>query len=127
MEILMLLRRPHDLAALIRDGRARAGWSQTELAERVGVSRQWVSLVENGKTSVELDLAMETLRTLGYSIYVKSTAPGDRPATGQGYGASSGGQNPQSRTPLTRHGRPLGKVGAKRRSQSSTNLKASRE
>jgi len=120
----MLLRRPHDLAAVVRDGRARAGWSQSELAQRVGVSRQWVSLVENGKTSVELDLAIAALQALGYGIYVKSTPAGGPPAPGRTHGIGSGGRGPQSRTPLTRHGQPLGKKGTKYR---PTSEKASRE
>jgi len=68
----MLLRRPHDLAALLRDGRARAGWSQTQLADQVGVSRQWISLVETGKTSVEFDLVVGVLQALGYRLRVDS-------------------------------------------------------
>jgi DNA-binding XRE family transcriptional regulator len=42
----LILRQSQDIAELFRDGRARAGWSQAELAARVGVSRQWISLVE---------------------------------------------------------------------------------
>lgn len=64
----MLVRRPHDLAGLFRDGRARAGWSQNQLAEAVGVSRQWISLVETGKTSVEFDLVVAALEALGYRL-----------------------------------------------------------
>jgi len=111
----MQLRRPHDLAALCRDGRARAGWSQTELAQRVGVSRQWVSLVETGKTSVEFDLAVGVLQVLGYRLYVESADvptrteawPTDYPKTTL--------HSPSQRTPLTRHGEPLGRARIRRR------------
>ena len=105
----MLLRRPHDLAALFRDGRARAGWSQTQLAESVGVSRQWISLVENGKTSVEFDLVMAVLQALGYRIHVESVeAAAGRPRSSLDLTAARF-QQPSGRTPLTRNGQPLGR------------------
>jgi y4mF family transcriptional regulator len=104
----MLLRRPHDLAALVREGRARAGWSQSRLAESVGVSRQWISLVENGKTSVEFHLVMAALQALGYRIHVGSS---DTEMGGpRGAVDFPGAQvhEPSQRTPLTRGGEPLG-------------------
>ncbi len=111
----MLLRRPHDLAALFRDGRGRAAWSQSELAQRVGVSRQWVSLVENGKTSVEFDLVVGALQELGYRLYVESD---EVPARVEGstveYPESSV-HRPTERTPLTRHGEPLSRERVRRR------------
>ena len=61
-------------APLLRDGRVRAGWSQTELAERVGVSRQWISQVETGKTSVEFDLVVGALQALGYRLYAEPSS-----------------------------------------------------
>lgn len=110
----MLLRHPHDLAGVFRDGRARAGWSQTELAERVGVSRQWISMVENGKTSVEFDLVVGALQALGCRLYVDSSdAPPSRSEHGQRL------QTPvhslSQRTPLTRHGEPLDRRRPRRR------------
>lgn len=113
----MLLRRPHELAALLRDGRARAGWSQKELAENVGVSRQWVSLVETGKTSVEFDLVVGALQALGYRVRVesesseiptKATEPPTDPMHPNVH-------RPSERTPLTREGKPLGGARAGRR------------
>jgi len=110
----MLLRRSHDLAGLFRDGRARAGWSQSQLARSVGVSRQWISLVENGKTSVEFDLVMAVLQALGYRIHVESSDPsmGSR-------GDAADVPVPQThersqRTPLTRGGEPLGRQRTRR-------------
>ena len=104
----MLLRRPHELAHLFRDARARWGWSQSELAERAGVSRQWVSLVETGKTSVEFDLVLGSLQELGYRLSLESE---DRPE-GSAQGASQ-------RTPLTRDGDPLGVKRTRRPSKAS--------
>ena len=96
----MLLRRPHDLAPLLREARVRAGWSQRELSEKVGASRQWISLVENGKTTVEFDLVVGVLQALGYRLVVESA---DRAPTNE------------PRTALTRHGESLGKERTRRR------------
>lgn len=112
----MLLRRPHELAGLFRDGRKRAGWSQQDLANLVGVSRQWVSLVETGKTSVEFDLVHASLEALGYGVFVESedrphrreAGPTDRPAA---HPSVAG------RTPLTRNGEPLGRTAPGRRTR----------
>lgn len=110
----MLLRRPHDLAGLFRDGRDRAGWSQTQLAEFIGVSRQWISLVENGKTSVEFDLVIAALQALGYRLQVESS---DLAMAGRGRVADvpvAHAHEPSQRTPLTRSGEPLGRQRSRR-------------
>jgi transcriptional regulator with XRE-family HTH domain len=104
----MLLRRSHDLAELFRDGRARAGWSQSELAERVGVSRQWVSLVETGKTSVEFDLVVGALQVLGYHLYVELSEQTESNAARWPSHGEAPAHRPSGRTPLTRRGEPLG-------------------
>lgn len=56
------------LGELVRDQRKQRGWSQTQLAEKVGVSRLWVGQFENGKESVELGLVLKTLRALDISL-----------------------------------------------------------
>jgi len=56
------------LGELIRDQRKQRGWSQSHLAEKVGVSRLWVSQFENGKETVELGLVLKTLRVLGLNL-----------------------------------------------------------
>ncbi len=63
----MLLRNAREVGVLIADGRRRLRWSQFELAQRAGVSRQWVSQVENGLIELsDLDIAL-ICRTLGAS------------------------------------------------------------
>jgi len=111
----MLLRRPHELGGLLRDGRARLGWSQSELAKNTGVSRQWISLVENGKTSVEFDLVIGVLQVLGYRVYVDvSDLPPRNEDRQTGHPEPSiHGRSP--RTPLTRQGEPLGRQRSRRR------------
>lgn len=110
----MLIRRPHDLAGLFREGRARVGWSQNQLAETVGVSRQWISLVETGKTSVEFDLVVAALQALGYRLHVEASDLATR-SVGVATDFPSGSvHGPSQRTPLTRHGEPLGRQRTRR-------------
>lgn len=119
----MLLRRPYELAGLFRDGRRRAGWTQKELAERIGASRQWVSLVETGKTSVEFDLVLSSLQALGYAIVVQphEQATGE-PGESQRPFPSTGMHSSENRTPLTRDGKPLGQSTASRTASERTEV-----
>ena len=64
----MFIRTPRDLGAAIRDRRRRRGWSQRELAEKVGASRQWVNEVEKGKTRTEIGLAFRALDALDVAL-----------------------------------------------------------
>lgn len=64
----MRIKTPEMLGELVRDQRKMRGWSQTSLAEKVGVSRLWISQFENGKASVELGLVLKTLRELNLGL-----------------------------------------------------------
>ncbi len=55
----------------VHDRRKALGLSQTILAERVRVSRQWIAALERGKPSVELGKVLKTLRALGLVIDVR--------------------------------------------------------
>ena len=104
----MQLRTAHDLGRVVLDARRRFGWSQSRLAEAVGVSRQWVSLVENGKTSVEFGLVLSSLQALGYSILVEAVERhGPSAVTDRNTGRFLS-HDPSVRTSLTRGGKPLG-------------------
>ena len=46
----------------LRDLRADRGWSQGDLAERLGVSRQTVNAIENEKYDPSLPLAFQIAR-----------------------------------------------------------------
>jgi putative transcriptional regulator len=48
--------------------RAERAWSQAELAERAGVSRQTVNAVETGKYDPSLPLAFKLARLFGLPI-----------------------------------------------------------
>lgn len=48
--------------------RAERNWSQAELAERLGVSRQSVNAIETGKYDPSLPLAFKIARVFGLRI-----------------------------------------------------------
>ena len=66
----MLVRTPDDLGAAIRDRRRRHGWSQQKLAEKIGVSRQWINEVEKGKIRTELGLVLRALEALDITLWL---------------------------------------------------------
>ena len=59
---------PADFGHFIRAERHRQGFTQAELAARLGVSRKWLSEAENGKPTIEVGLAMAALRELGHML-----------------------------------------------------------
>lgn len=48
--------------------RAERGWTQAELADRVGVSRQTINVVESGKYDPSLPLAFSLARVFETTI-----------------------------------------------------------
>ncbi len=52
----------------VRELRARYGWSQAELAHRLGVSRQTVIAIEKGRYDPSLPLAFKIARVFGEPI-----------------------------------------------------------
>lgn len=48
--------------------RAERGWSQNELAERLGVSRQTINAIENERYDPSLPLAFQIARVFGLPI-----------------------------------------------------------
>lgn len=47
---------------LLKELRAESGWSQADLAEQLGVSRQTVNAIETGKYDPSLPLAFKIAR-----------------------------------------------------------------
>ena len=64
----MRIRTPTDLGALIRDHRNSLGLDQKSLAQKVGVSRQWIVEVEQGKPRAEIGLLLRTISALGIAL-----------------------------------------------------------
>jgi putative transcriptional regulator len=56
------------LTNTLRDERALRGWTQAELAERVGVSRKTINTVENGVFVPSTTLALKLARALGQPV-----------------------------------------------------------
>ena len=116
----MLLRSAREVGDLIADGRRRLRWSQSDLAQRAGVSRQWVSQVENGKATVGFDLVLAALHALGYAVHAQSRdwIESSQPAHRQNAMLLWTRQDDvASRTLLTRQGGSLGTPRSKQREE----------
>ncbi|HEX2759978.1 MAG TPA: helix-turn-helix transcriptional regulator [Rhizomicrobium sp.] len=48
--------------------RAEKNWSQAELAERIGIARQSLNAIENGKADPSLPLGMRIARVFGVKV-----------------------------------------------------------
>jgi transcriptional regulator with XRE-family HTH domain len=60
-----------DFGDALRAARKRAGWSQTELAQRSGVHLNTVSQVERGSADPRLSTLQALGNTLGLSLHVQ--------------------------------------------------------
>ncbi|WP_245866568.1 helix-turn-helix domain-containing protein [Serinibacter salmoneus] len=55
--------------------RRERGWTQAALAERAGVSRQWLNGLENGRIEgLEVGRLLRVLDTLGASLMIRDDA-----------------------------------------------------
>ncbi len=52
----------------IRDLRLKKGWSQEELADKVGLHRTYVGAIERGEQNVSIDNIAKLAKTLGVTI-----------------------------------------------------------
>ncbi len=59
---------PEPLAELVRSRRRRAGLSQSELAKLAGVGRRFVSELEAGKPTMQLDRVLAVLLVFGLTL-----------------------------------------------------------
>ncbi len=75
----MRFRTPEDLGILLRERRMALGLSQAALAERVGVSRQWIVDLEQGKPRLEIGLVLRTAEALGQILEIGEDRPSDDP------------------------------------------------
>lgn len=71
----MKVRTATELGALIRERRRALRLDQQSLADKVGVSRQWIVDVEKGKPTVELGLVLRTFEAMSLTINI-AEAPG---------------------------------------------------
>jgi len=54
---------------LIRERRERKGWSQEDLAGKVGVTRQTIANIENGLNEPRVTIAIAIALALGVTVY----------------------------------------------------------
>ena len=68
---LMQLSTSKEIGSLVRQSRKDQRLTQLELANRVGVSRDWIIRLEQGKGGVELALVLRTLKALGLVLDIR--------------------------------------------------------
>ena len=61
----------------LRELRAAKGWSQSDLADKLGVSRQTINAIETEKYDPRLPLAFRVARLFGLPIESIFEPPGD--------------------------------------------------
>ena len=61
---------PQDIGQTIRSRRKQLGWDQAKLGDHVGVSRQWIINIEQGKPRAEIGLILRTLHVLDLPVYI---------------------------------------------------------
>ena len=71
-------RTPRQIGNLIRRARKQRGWSQSQLAERVGVRQGTISLIETGNPATKLDTLLAILAALELELQVGSRVKGSR-------------------------------------------------
>lgn len=61
-----------DLGRIIKQERKRQGHTQAALADYAGVGITFISNLENGKGTTELDKALRVAQTLGIDIFAEA-------------------------------------------------------
>ena len=85
----MRIRTPAELGALIRDHRTRLGLDQKSLAQKVGVSRQWIVAVEKGKPGAPIGLLLRTIAVLRIALNAEKEGPGKPKGTSVSHAADA--------------------------------------
>ncbi|TCO35813.1 helix-turn-helix protein [Kribbella steppae] len=63
------------LGAAVRAERRRRGLSQAALAAQAGVSREWLSRLENGAPRLEADKVLTIMGVLGFAVLARDEQP----------------------------------------------------
>ncbi|HEX6039333.1 helix-turn-helix domain-containing protein [Longimicrobium sp.] len=74
----MRIRTLLELGLRVRDRRLEMGMSQAQLADRVGVSRQWVVNLERGNAGAALGQVMQVLDILKLDMHLRDRRTGRR-------------------------------------------------
>jgi HTH-type transcriptional regulator / antitoxin HipB len=68
-------RSPQLFGHALRSLRKRRGWSQTELSDRVGINRTYLSQLENGDLSDQFKRLLDLLNELEAEIVIRDISP----------------------------------------------------
>ena len=69
-----------DLGLVVREARREHGLNQHQLAALIGVSRQWVALLETGRGNPGLAPVLEALRALDLDLTADAASTAGGPA-----------------------------------------------
>ena len=81
------MRSPKRVGRSLRDARRAAGLTQAEVATAAGVSREAISVLENGRRSARLETLNAVLFELGFELaFVRRAQPPPDASEGTGIG-----------------------------------------
>jgi DNA-binding XRE family transcriptional regulator len=72
----MAITTPEQLGAAVRGARVQHAWSQEDLADRIGVTREWVGRLEKGSPRLEFDKVLRVAIELGFELRVPAEVEG---------------------------------------------------
>ena len=75
--MIYLIKSVKQIGEIIREERKRQKILQQDLADLSGVSSHFLSNLENGKPTTELQKVLHVLRNLGIEVQLKTRLPGD--------------------------------------------------
>lgn len=72
-------RRARDLSSALVVARRRRGWSQGEVADRIGVTRDYIGDLESGQLSLQVSRLMRLFGELGVDVVLTLPEQNDEP------------------------------------------------
>jgi transcriptional regulator with XRE-family HTH domain len=73
------VRKARDLSSALVAARRRRGWSQGEVADRIGVSRDYIGDLESGQLSLQVSRLMRLFGELGVDVVLTLPEQTDEP------------------------------------------------
>ena len=64
------VRLPSYIGPAIRDARKKKQWTQKDLADYTATSVKFISNIEQGKATAQLDKVLDLIRTVGLRVYL---------------------------------------------------------
>ena len=78
------VRKARDLSVALAAARRQRGWTQAELAERIGVGRDYVSVIESGHLGLQATRLLQLFGELGVDIVLTMPGTTDEPGVRSG-------------------------------------------